>query len=263
MIDPARRPRILGAVVLAPAAFAAVLILAWGVMAPSPALAHAPLVVEGGNEDPATAFVLEDPAKSLALGSTLVQAGEIDWYRMELEAGDQLVVSMTAPDAAGGIPADVTVLGPGLPTPDVASAELAAVVGAGGALRHPADPDGQRAVHGGLGFIEHGGISTTAPATGTYWIAVTASDPGATGKYVLAPGVEERFGPEDVAGMAALIGFFEAGWPPDPGTSGTGSALGPALIATTIVGLSVLVAAVLVVGMRRSRRPSTEPPVAS
>ncbi len=254
MSVPIGHRRSASAAVAAPPALAVLLLLAVAAIAPSPTLAHAPLVVDGGNEDPATAFVLDDPAKSLALGSTLVQPGETDWYRMELAAGDPLVVAITAPDADGGTATDVTVIGPGLPPVDASTAELAAAVAGEGALRHEADPDGQRAVHGGLGFIEYGGISTTAPATGTYWIAVTASAPDATGKYVLAPGVEERFGPEDVAGMAALIGFFEATWPPEPGTTGTGSALGPAVIGLVGIGLGVVVGAVAVLGYRRSRR---------
>ncbi|HSG86503.1 MAG TPA: hypothetical protein VLA23_09200 [Candidatus Limnocylindrales bacterium] len=254
MRDPVgHRPRTRAAV-LAPPGLALLLLVVVAVVAPSPTLAHAPLVVEGGNEDPATAFVLEDPAKSLALGSTLVQPGETDWYRMELAAGAPLVVAVTAPDADGGIATDVTVIGPGLPPADASSAGLVAAVGGEGALRHPADPDGERAVHGGLGFIEYGGISTTAPATGTYWIAVTASASGATGKYVLAPGVEERFGPEDVAGMAALVGFFEATWPPEPGTTGTGSALGPVVVGLGVVGLGMVAGAVAILGFRRSRR---------
>jgi hypothetical protein len=254
MRDLTRRRHSVGAPRPALLLLAVLSLVTLGTIAPGPAVAHAPLVVEGGNEDPAAAFVLEDPAKSLALGSTLVRPGETDWYRMDLEAGDPLVVAVTAPDAEGGIATDVIVIGPGLPPPDTSLAALTGAVAGEGALRHVADPDGERAVHGGLGFIEYGGISTVAPATGTYWIAVTASTSGATGKYVLAPGVDERFGPEDVAGMAALIGFFEAAWPPEPGSTGTGSALGPAIIGLAVVGLGIVVGAVAILGLRRSRR---------
>ncbi len=225
-------------------------------LAPEPTLAHAPLVVPGGNEAPGSAFVLDDPARSLALGSTLVTPGEVDWYRMELAAGDPLVVAMTAPDAEGGIPADITVIGPGLPPLDDSTAWLAEIVGGQGAVRHRADPDGVLATHGGLGFIEHGGITTTAPQAGTYWIAVTASDPAATGKYVLAPGTEERFGLEDAVGMAALVGLFEASWPPEPGTTGAGSAAGPLVAGSAILVLGLVVGIVLLVGVRRSRGSS-------
>ncbi len=89
--------------------------------------------------------------------------------------------------------------------------------GADGALAHEAE-GGEREVHGGLGFIAWGGVRTTAPADGTYWVAVRAAEDGATGKYVLAPGVREEFGPEAVGGMADLVAFFNAPWPPEPGS---------------------------------------------
>ncbi len=70
-------------------------------------------------------------------------------------------------------------------------------------------------VHGGLGFTNYGSLSLVAPVTGSYWVAVYASDPEATGKYVLAPGVREEFGVDAIGGMADLIDFFMAPWPPE------------------------------------------------
>ena len=70
-------------------------------------------------------------------------------------------------------------------------------------------------IHGGLGFTNYGSLSLAAPASGSYWVAVSAADPEATGKYVLAPGVREEFGVDAIAGMADLIGFFLAPWPPE------------------------------------------------
>ena len=189
------------------------------VVAVTPVAAHAPMVVEPGNESPATAFVLEDPTLSRAIGATLDAPGEVDWYRMDLRTGDALVVEVTAPDAAGGIPTSFAVLGPGLPAPaDDETAALATAAGVDGALAHEAE-GGEREVHGGLGFIAWGGVRTTAPADGTYWVAVRAAEDGATGKYVLAPGVREEFGPEAVGGMADLVAFFNAPWPPEPGVA--------------------------------------------
>ena len=122
-------------------------------IAAAPVAAHAPMVVEPGNESPATAFVLEDPTLSRAIGATLDAPGEVDWYRMDLRAGEALVVEVTAPDAAGGIPTSFVVLGPGLPAPPSdESAALATAAGAEGAVAHGAE-GGERQVHGGLGFI--------------------------------------------------------------------------------------------------------------
>lgn len=221
-----------------------------------PALAHAPSVVEPGNESPETAHMLEDPTLSRAIGATLGEPGEVDWYRMELRSGDPLVVEVTAPDAAGGIATSFTVLGPRLPVPvGDGDAALAEMVGTDGALAHEAE-GGEREVHGGLGFISWGGIRTTAPGDGTYWIAVRAAEAGATGKYVLAPGVREEFGPEAIGGMASLVAFFNAPWPPTPGSAATSGA-DPALALIVAVLVVLVVGGVLVAGLRRRARTGT------
>ena len=216
-----------------------------------PVAAHAPMVVVPGNESPATAFVLEDPTLSRAIGATLDAPGEMDWYRMDLRAGEALVVEVTAPDAAGGIPTSFAVLGPGLPAPSSdEAAALAIAVGAEGALAHKAD-GGEREVHGGLGFIAWGGVRTTVPADGTYWVAVRAAEDGATGKYVLAPGVREEFGPEAVGGMADLVAFFNAPWPPEPGSPTPTDGADEMLGVVVLVVVSVIVGGVLAAGIRR------------
>jgi hypothetical protein len=225
---------------------------------PHSASAHAPLVVDGGNETSTTAFVLEDPTRSLALGSTIGEPGERDWYRMEMTAGQPLVVQMTRPDAAGGITADVVVLGPGLPQPtDDTTAGLAAEVGAEGAVPLPAEGDPARTVHAGLGFYEYEGLRTTAPADGTYWIVVRAHEPDAIGKYVLAPGVDEEFGIAEVGGMIDLVAFFNAAWPPTGEDEG-----GPPL--ALLLGGGLVVAGLAVVGLgawsrRRHARQDAAP----
>jgi hypothetical protein len=224
--------------------------LAYAMLAhPPAAVAHAPSVIESGNESPTTAVVLDDPTLSRAIGATLVAPGETDWYRMDLRAGDPLVVEVTAPDATGGIPTEFAVLGPGLPEPvDEEDAALAAAVDAEGLVRHRPE-GGEREVHGGLGFIAWGGIRTEATENGTYWIAVRAAGPGATGKYVLAPGVREEFGLDAIGGMAGMIAFFDAPWPGE--ASGDASwvvAVSVGLVAAAVVG------AVLLTRLRRRSR---------
>ena len=216
--------------------------------------AHSPMVVEPGNETPGTAFILEDPTLSRAIGATLDKPGETDWYRMDLKAGDAIVVQVTAPDAAGGIPTSFAVLGPGLPAPaDKAATALATVVAAEGALTHEAE-GGEREVHGGLGFIAWGGVRTTAPADGTYWVAVRAAENGATGKYVLAPGVREEFGAAAVGGMADLIAFFNAPWPQEPGSPAPTAGADGAVISIVLVVTGLIVGGVLVAGLRQRHR---------
>ena len=200
---------------------------------PVAAVAHAPSVDHEQPSTPALAVVLEDPTLSRAIGATIAHPGEVDWYRMDLHAGDPLVVGMTAPDATGQLAATFVLVGPGLSDAAAAgdwAASLAAEAGVPGAIVFAPDPSPEVQVHAGLGFVQYGQVSMTAPDDGSYWIAVYAVDPMATGKYVLAPGVREEFGVDAVRGMADLIGFFNDPWPeataePSPAAS---SAVAPA-----------------------------------
>ena len=126
---------------------------------------------------------------------------------------------MTAPDAEGGIPTTFTLLGPGLP--DAAASgpdalELAEAAGVDGAIVFEPAPEPPREIHGGLGFINYGTVRLEAPEEGSYFVAVRAVDPEATGKYVFAPGVREEFGVDAIGGMVDLVAFFNTPWPPEP-----------------------------------------------
>jgi hypothetical protein len=183
---------------------------------PASAAAHAPSVTDESAASPEEAIVLEDPTLSRAIGAFLDIPGEIDWYRMDLQAGDPLVVGMTAPDAQGAVAATFTLLGPGLPDASLGGAaaqELADAVGAEGAVVFRPAIDPPREVHAALGFINYGTLRLEAPETGSYWVAVSATDAEATGKYVFAPGLREEFGVDAIGGMVDLIGFFNAPWP--------------------------------------------------
>lgn len=187
-------------------------------MLPAAAAAHSPSVTDADAASPQDAIVLEDPTLSRALGATIAAPGEVDWYRLDLEAGEPLVLGMTAPDAEGALATTFTVLGPGLPPPSQAGPEavaLAAAADAEGALAFEPAAEPARETHAGLGFLDYGDIRLEAPATGSYYVAVRAVDPDATGKYVFAPGVREEFGLDAVGGMVDLIAFFDAPWPPE------------------------------------------------
>lgn len=185
-------------------------------LVPATVTAHAPSVIETSTASPEDAVVLEDPTLSRAIGATIDVPGEVDWYRMDLRAGDPIVAGTTAPDAAGAIATTFTLLGPGLPevsSADPAVQALAESVGAEGAIVFEPSADPPREVHGGLGFINYGSIRLEAPADGSYWVALTAVDQEATGKYVFAPGLREEFGLDAIGGMADLVAFFNAPWP--------------------------------------------------
>ncbi len=189
-----------------------------GLLVPATVIAHSPSVVEGSATSPEAAIVLEDATLSRAIGATIGMPGEVDWYRLDLQAGDPLVVGMTAPDAAGAVAATFTLVGPGLPPAGAAGLQAAAfaqAAGVDGAVVFQPAAEPALEIHGGLGFTNYGSLSLAAPASGSYWVAVSAADPEATGKYVLAPGVREEFGVDAIAGMADLIGFFLAPWPPE------------------------------------------------
>ena len=185
---------------------------------PSSTAAHAPSVIETTAPTPESAVVLDDPTLSRALGATIDRPGENDWYRQDLAAGDPLVVGMTKPDTHGAVEATFTLLGPGLPEASAIGGEameLAALAGVDGAVVFEPSPQPPREVHGGLGFINYGSVRLEAPEDGSYYVAVRAVEPEATGKYVLAPGVREEFGLDAVGGMVDLVAFFNARWEPD------------------------------------------------
>jgi hypothetical protein len=188
-------------------------------LVPGLAAAHSPSVSRATSSTPQDAVVLEDPTLSRAIGATLEAPGEVDWYRLDLEAGDTLVVGMTAPDAAGAVAATFTLVGPGLPAAVQSgprAGSLARAAGTDGAIAFEPATEPTREVHGGLGFLQYGSLSLHAPESGSYWVAVYAAGPTTTGKYVLAPGVREEFGLDAIEGMADLIAFFMAPWPPEP-----------------------------------------------
>jgi hypothetical protein len=181
-----------------------------------PAHAHSPSVRRDTATSPEMAVVLTDPTLSRAIGATIAYPGEVDWYRMDLSAGDALAVGMTAPDAQGALAATYVVLGPGLP--DAAAlggtvAALARQAGAPGALAFQPAEEPVIENHAGLGFLDYGMLELPAPADGRYYVAVFAVDPMDTGKYVLATGVREEFGLDAIAGMIDMIAFFNSPWP--------------------------------------------------
>ena len=194
--------------------------LALTALPPAGAAAHAPSVLETTATSPEAPVVLDDPTLSRAIGATIDRPGEVDWYRLDLAAGEPLVVGMTAPDTHGAVATTFTLVGPGLPAAVEAGPEaeaLAEAAGVEGAVVFEPAPQPPREVHGGLGFINYGSVRLEAPADGSYYVAVYAVDPDATGKYVFAPGVREEFGLDAIDGMVDLVGFFNAPWEPATG----------------------------------------------
>jgi hypothetical protein len=82
---------------------------------------------------------------------------------------------------------------------------------------------------------------------------VRAAEDGATGRYVLAPGVREEFGPEAIGGMADLVAFFNAPWPPAAGQATVASGADGIVILVLVVAVAVGLSGVVASRLRRGR----------
>ena len=76
---------------------------------------------------------------------------------------------------------------------------------------------------------------------------------------MLAPGVREEFGPEAVGGMADLVAFFSAPWPPEPGSPAPTDGADGAVVVAVLLVVAVVLGGVLLSGLRRQRH-SVQPP---
>jgi hypothetical protein len=76
-----------------------------------PSMGHSPVDAEDGRS-PETASVVGDPAKSWAIYGHLDGPGDVWYFRMEMEAGERLYLSVLSTDE-GFVP-DLIVMGPGL-----------------------------------------------------------------------------------------------------------------------------------------------------
>lgn len=157
-----------------------------------PAAAHVP-VLPGDHTTLATAVKIQDPAVSYAIYGTLHEAGEADYYTVDLQKGDPLRFSVSTP-VEGTFAPWLVIAGPGVvqqgtvpKTVEVPAGDHAAVI-----------PGIRPAVADFEPFTPIAGFRTvnysaTAPADGTYVIAVYTPDEG--GPYTLAAGTLESFSP--------------------------------------------------------------------
>ena len=78
-----------------------------------PATAHVPLT-SGGNSHIDDAFPVADPTKSWVVYGYLAGGGDARYYRMEMEEGDELRLSLFTPDGTTAFVPGLVVMGPGL-----------------------------------------------------------------------------------------------------------------------------------------------------
>jgi len=177
--------------------------------------AHIPLDTEG----PATRaqpIMIEDHKISWAAYNRLEQPGDVNYYRFEAGAGEEIYVSMMVPhlERLKDYSPDYALIGPGLED-DMAGLDEAEIrsrldieEGEGARVKRYTGPLGEEADT----FFEHftrteywrrQESTITAPETGTYFVAVF-SGAEQTGKYVLAVGREERWGIGDIVRMPKI-----------------------------------------------------------
>ena len=159
-----------------------------------PAAAHVP-VLPGDHITLATAVKIQDPAISYAIYGTLHEAGEADYYTVDLRQGDLLQFSVSTP-VEGTFAPWLVIAGPGVvqqgtvpPTVEVPAGDQAAVVQ--GVRPAAADFEPFTPIAGFRTAI----YSATALTAGTYVIAVYTSSEG--GPYTLAAGTLESFSPAE------------------------------------------------------------------
>lgn len=151
--------------------------------------AHAPISV-GLNEDLASATVFLDPEKSYVLYTELHGAGEAQYYRFPLRAGQRLYGSLQVPGPDSTVP-DLAIMGPGVPPSGELPPFVQVPAGAGATVvggEPPGVPEYEPFTPQPI--YEVARFNYTATRDGDHYVAVWGP---AGGKYSLAPGYVEEF----------------------------------------------------------------------
>lgn len=155
--------------------------------------AHSVLTA-GDNESLATAMVVQDPTKSWAVYAELHEGGEAQYYTFDIAEGQtilvQLFVSTSAEDAT--FTPGFAIMGPGLTDRGAVPAYVERPNGTGVVAQDGVWPaQATYEAFAPSSFYDLGRITMSAPATGTYYVAVY--EPTRGGRYGLAIGERESF----------------------------------------------------------------------
>jgi hypothetical protein len=155
-----------------------------------PSMGHVPLLVEG-NDHLENAAIIEDPTKSWVVYDQLDHEGDARYYRMEMEEGEELRLSLFVPDRSTFSPGMV-VMGPGLGTsPDVPD-WIEVPMEAGSVVVPGEDPDlAEYEPFTPSALYNRARFSRVLSEPGTYWVGVYEPDEG--GRFGLAVGYREEF----------------------------------------------------------------------
>jgi hypothetical protein len=181
------------------AIFTALLVVALVLVPVATALAHSPVFPEE-NHSLATAYQIDDPAKSWATYTALEHPDSGDYYRFTMSSGDRITVSLLTPDSpsdSGFLPS-FALLVPGSDRNDSVPAYIEVPAGYGTIVVDGTDPG--RAAYEPFSpgwYYELASLTMNAPSDGTYYVVVFDSTQK-TGHYGLPVGYVEEFTPMEL-----------------------------------------------------------------
>lgn len=171
-------------------------------------LAHTPLKPGEENNSLETAFEIPEPTKSWTLYRELHEAGEAEYYKLQLEAGERLLILLYTPTAEDpNFNPNLAVMGPGLTSTDKPPEFVEVPQGIGTAVieaHRPERPEYEPFTPASYYYLAE--FDLEIETGGTYYFAVY--DPTMGGRYGIGVGYLEKFSllewirvPWDVVGI--------------------------------------------------------------
>lgn len=155
------------------------------------ALAHQPTLEQPGNSFD-KALVLPDVQVSYAIYTGLSKTSPVHWYKFKAKKGENLYAQITIPQIKGleGFAPYLALVGPGLASPKDLPLKLPE--GWGAVVVAPTPARGFYEPFGRHNYWTRQSVELPAPQEGEYAFVVWQPE-GKMGKYVFAPGRQERF----------------------------------------------------------------------
>lgn len=185
---------------------------------------HRPLFKNGNISTPQNALHIPDPVISWAIYASLDHPGETDYYSFQAKPGLALNVQVNIPALASlqNYAPHLALIGPGLPAPTDATPSLTIPSGDGVQIvnaTHAGATDGFYEPFTQTNYWQRQSLIEPLAQSGTYYLVIFSlpADKIQTGKYVLAVGTKEVFGPGDTLSFPVTYikvrQFMEAGVP--------------------------------------------------
>jgi len=192
-----------------------ILLAAWAVLFSLPALAHKPVVIDGGPTTAETAHEIADIDLSQVGYHEATTAAPEMWFTFEATAGEPLFFQLGVPEIARyeGLRPAAVLLGPGLPEVGV---PFQVPEGYGGTVYGTAGVEPVVFDEEFTGTIswQFPAVETPLPVSGRYYL-VGYLPGGAEGKFWMAIGKREQFGLSDILTLPSVLfqvrAFHEVG----------------------------------------------------